>query len=79
VRGKVCVFTDFYAAAVDNILLSRHFANGELKVFMVLLLMRYTLEIDPKSSERPTFMLERMGAGVMHPRGDLQIILRARE
>jgi hypothetical protein len=57
----------------------RHFASRELKGFMVFLLMRYTLEIDPKSAERPTFMLERMGAGVMHPRGDLRVILHARK
>jgi len=46
---------------------------------MVFLLMQYTLEIDQKSTERPTFMVERMGAGVMHPRGDLRVILRARK
>lgn len=46
---------------------------------MIFLLMRYTLEIDPKSAERPTFMSERMGAGVMHPRGDLRVILHARK
>jgi len=57
----------------------RHFAKRELKGFMVFLLMRYTLEIDPKSTERPTFLWERMGAGVMHPVGDLSIILRARK
>ena len=58
---------------------SRHFATKELKAFIVFLLMRYTLEMDPKSTERPAFMLERMGAGVMHPRGDLHVILRARK
>ena len=46
---------------------------------MVLLLMRYTLEIDSKSAERPTFKLERMGAGVMHPRGDLRVTPHARK
>lgn len=46
---------------------------------MVFLLMRYTLEIDPESAERPTFVMERIGAGVMDPRGDLRVILRARE
>jgi len=60
-------------------LLFRHFANKELKAFMVFLLLRYTLEIDSKSTERPTFMLERMGAGVMHPRGDLRVVLHARK
>lgn len=46
---------------------------------MVFLLMRYTVEVDPKSEERPTFVWERVGAGVMDPKGDLRIILRARE
>jgi len=46
---------------------------------MIFLLTRYTLEVDPKSSERPTFVLERIGTGVMHPRGDIRVILRARK
>ena len=46
---------------------------------MVFLLMRYTLEVDPKATERPTFLLERIGAGVMHPKGDLRVIIRARK
>lgn len=46
---------------------------------MVFLLMRYTLEIDSKSTERPKFSPDRMGAGVMQPIGDLRIILRARK
>jgi hypothetical protein len=46
---------------------------------MAFLLMRYTLEIDPNSEERPTFAVERVGAGVMDPRGDLRVILQARE
>ena len=46
---------------------------------MVFLLMRYSIEIDPKSAERPTFKLGRIGAGVMHPKGDLRIILHARK
>ena len=57
---------------------SRHFATRELKAFMAFLLMRYTLELDPNSAERPTFVFERVGAGVMDPRGDLRVILRAR-
>ena len=47
-------------------------------MFIVCLLMQYTLEIDPDSAERPTFKSERMGAGVMHPKDDLRVILRAR-
>ena len=46
---------------------------------MTFLLMRYTVEIDPKFAERPTFAIERIGVGVMDPRGDLRVILRARK
>ena len=59
--------------------LSRHFAVRELKAFMAFLLMRYTLEVDPNFAERPTFVWERVGAGVMDPRGDLRVILHARK
>jgi len=65
-------------SSFDRAQLSRHFAMRELKTFVVLLLIRYTLEIDPNSAERPSFKEERMGTGVMHPRGDLRVILRAR-
>jgi len=57
----------------------RHFATKELKAFMAFLLMRYTLEVDPDSAERPTFVVERVGAGVMDPKGDLRVILHARK
>ncbi|KAF9646735.1 cytochrome P450 [Thelephora ganbajun] len=57
----------------------RHFATRALKSFMVFLLIRYTLEIDPKSSEGPTFVLERVGTGIMQPRGDLRVILHPRK
>lgn len=46
---------------------------------MAFLLMRYTLEVDPNSAERPTFVVERVGAGVMDPRGDMRVIIRARK
>ena len=80
-EGRSVDFIDLHVAGglVDRVPLSRHFATKELKVFIVFLLMRYTLEIDQKSTERPTFMLERIGAGVMHPRGDLRVILHARK
>jgi hypothetical protein len=56
-EGRSVNFIDLRVAEgfVDQVPLSRHFANKELKAFMVFLLMRYTLEIDPKSTERPTF------------------------
>ena len=46
---------------------------------MALLLMKYTIEADPDSTERPVFMEERMGVGVLHPKGDIRVIVRLRE
>ena len=57
----------------------RHFAQKEMKVLVVLLLMKYTIEVDPKSTERPVFLEERIGVGVMHPKGDIRVIVRRRE
>ena len=79
-RGKVCAFAYLRAAKKlsDPVQFSRHFAIKEVRIFVILLLMRYTVEIDPSCAERPTFMWERIGSGVMQPRGDLRVILRAR-
>ena len=49
-----------------------------MKALLTLLLMKYTIEADPKSAERPTFLIERMGTGVMHPKGDIRVIVRRR-
>ena len=76
VNSSISIETEGLA---DRVPLSRHFATMELKAFIILLLMQYTLEIDPKSAERPTFKSERMGVGIMHPRGDLRVILHARK
>ena len=59
--------------------LSRHFARKELKTLLVLLLMKFTIEPDPKSAERPTIWGGRIGLGVMHPKGDMRVIVRKRE
>lgn len=56
----------------------RHFAQKEVKALITLLLMKYTIEADPKSTERPTFLKERMGVGMMHPKGDIPVIIRRR-
>ncbi|KAF9646400.1 cytochrome P450 [Thelephora ganbajun] len=57
----------------------RHFAQKELKALLALLLMKYTIEVDPKSTERPVFLEERMGVGLMHPKGDIRVIIHTRE
>ena len=49
-----------------------------MKSLIVLLLMKYTIEADPTSTERPVFLEERMGVGVMHPKGDIRVIIRRR-
>jgi hypothetical protein len=50
-----------------------------VKALLVLLLMKYMIEADPQSTKRPVFMEERMGMGVMHPKGDIRVIIRRRE
>lgn len=57
----------------------RHFAYKEIKAFMAFLLMRYTLTVDPASPERPQLAMERVGLGVMDPRGDVRVIIHARK
>ena len=41
--------------------------------------MKYTIEADPKSTERPVFSVERMGVGIMCPKGDMRVIIRRRQ
>jgi hypothetical protein len=52
---------------------------GELKILVLLLLLYTTIETDPKSEQKPSFAMERMGTGVLQPKGDLQVIIRKRE
>ena len=68
----------FVSLTVLVFLLPRHFAQKEMKTLIILLLMKYTIEADPKSTERPTFLEERMGVGMMHPKGDIPVIIRRR-
>ncbi|KAL6307722.1 cytochrome P450 [Sparassis latifolia] len=57
----------------------RHFALGELKTFIALLLTYATIERDPSSSSKPDLMWERMGVGIMPPRGDIKVIVGKRK
>ena len=41
--------------------------------------MKYTIEADPKSAERPSFSGVKMGLGIMYPKGDMRAIIRRRE
>ncbi|KAI0698393.1 cytochrome P450 [Cerioporus squamosus] len=56
----------------------RHFAMTELRVFLTILLTYATIDIDEGCMTRPDFTLERMGLGVMHPKGDMDVVLRKR-
>ncbi|KAF8587442.1 cytochrome P450 [Ramaria rubella] len=57
----------------------RHFAMWELKIFLTLMMSYVTIELDPNSSARPKFFAERMGAGIMHPSGDLGVKISKRK
>ena len=40
--------------------------------------MKYTIEVDPNSTERPTFLEGRIGIGVMQAKGDIRVTIRRR-
>ena len=77
-EGKKLLWVPFVSLTVLAIPLPRHFAQKEMKTLMILLLMKYTIEADPKSTERPAFLEERIGVGIMHPKGDIPVIIRRR-
>ena len=79
-RGKVTErTTDDSVPLTVFVFPPRHFAQKEIKALMALLLIKYTIEADPESTERPVFKEERMGVGVMHPKGDIRVIVHLRE
>ncbi|KAF8583192.1 cytochrome P450 [Ramaria rubella] len=57
----------------------RHFVMGELKIFLASMMTCVTIELNPNSNARPKFITERMGAGIMHPSGDLSIKISKRK
>ncbi|EIN05202.1 cytochrome P450 [Punctularia strigosozonata HHB-11173 SS5] len=57
----------------------RHFALGEIKTYLTILLLSATFEVDSGSSARPVLLKERIGVGIMPPKGDLDVIVRRRE
>ena len=48
-------------------------------MFIAIFLTYATIEIDEGCMTRPEFVPERMGLGIMHPRGDLDVIVRKRQ
>ena len=57
----------------------RHMAMIELRLFIAILLMYGSLEIDEGCMTRPEVVRERMGLGIVHPKGDIDVILRKRK
>ena len=51
----------------------------ELRLFVAILLTYATLEIDEGCMTRPELTRERMGLGIMHANGDMDVILRKRK
>jgi len=57
----------------------RHFAMGAMKTFIAILLTFYTIKVDPNSSgEFPQPNMERIGVGLIGPKGDVDVLIRRR-
>lgn len=56
----------------------RHFAMGELKIYLGLILSYATIELDPSFTSRPKLFMARMGVGVMPPDGDMRVKIHRR-
>ena len=57
----------------------RHFVMGELRILIALLLTYATVEVDPKKPDMPKMSRDRIGAGMMPPVGDLNVIIKRRD
>ncbi|PIL31823.1 cytochrome P450 [Ganoderma sinense ZZ0214-1] len=58
---------------------SMHMAMIELRLFIAILLTYGSLEIDEGCTTRPEVLRGRMGLGIMHAKGDMDVILRKRK
>ncbi|KAH8101770.1 cytochrome P450 [Cristinia sonorae] len=56
----------------------RHFAQAEIKTFIVTLLSLATIEVDTRNERWPTPAMERVGVGLISPKGDVNVIVRRR-
>ncbi|GJJ07926.1 hypothetical protein Clacol_002133 [Clathrus columnatus] len=57
----------------------RHFATGELKIFIALFLSLVGVELaDPSCSERPQLDWGHLGTGLLPPKGDLSVRITRR-
>nr|VWO96721.1 Putative lanosterol 14-alpha-demethylase (EC [Ganoderma boninense] len=66
-------------AGAEEFDIRRHMAMIELRLFIAILLTYGALEIDEGCTTRPEVLRERMGLGIMHPKGDMDVILRKRK
>ncbi len=66
-------------ARSSNHSVHRHMAMVELRLFIAILLTYASLEIDEGCTTRPEVVRERMGLGILHPKGDMDVILRKRK
>ena len=51
----------------------------ELRMFIAIFLTYTTVEMDEGCLNSPEFLSERIGLGIMHPRGDMDVIVRKRK
>jgi len=57
----------------------RHFAQTELKVFIALLLTQLDIALAPEAKSSDAALdRSRVGLGVMHPKGDVMLLVKRR-
>jgi hypothetical protein len=58
----------------------RHFAQQEIRIFVACLLLHFDISLDPSSSKYPSLKMDmsRIGLGVLHPKGDLNVLVKKR-
>ncbi|KDR67461.1 hypothetical protein GALMADRAFT_258407 [Galerina marginata CBS 339.88] len=58
----------------------RHFAQQEIRIFIACLLLHFDIALHPSSLKHPPLEMDmsRIGLGVLHPKGDLNIQINKR-
>ncbi|KAF8813438.1 hypothetical protein BYT27DRAFT_7180960 [Phlegmacium glaucopus] len=56
----------------------RHFAQQEIHIFVTCLLLHFDISLNPSSSKHLKMDMSRIGLGVLHPKGDLIILVKER-
>lgn len=60
----------------------RHFAQQEIFIFVACFLLYFNVSLDTASSSKANDLdldMSRVGLGVLHPKGDLNVLVRKRE